>query len=218
MAFCLIELRSLQSNPHLMISLHKPSEFASPVARSALSAGIDNLPMVMDIVRQSSVAGLAYAHAVRIVRLSAQMLARGSYSAYLEYRDAMRRMMPSFTDTGTQMLWVPVYCAYLVEYLGEHSRWVVVKWREGPFAVGSAARPKRNEAVREAQAFLDAYRSKAPMSIPDGVLVGRDWEPPLQWFVSGPLVSDPNAAALEAVWRTVKQTYPNEVALAELAI
>jgi len=218
MAFHLIELRGMQPSPHLMISLHNPSRLVSPVALKALSADIDNLPMAMDIVRQSSGVELVYAHAIRIARVSTQMLARGSYPAYLEYRDAMRRIVPSFTDTGTQIVWVPTYCAYLVEYLGEHSRWVVAKWREGPFAVGSAARPKRNEAVREAQVFLDAYRSKAPRSIPDGILVGREWEPPLQWFISGPLVSDPNAAAVEAVWRTVKQIYPNEVALAELAI
>jgi len=218
MAFHVIELHGVRPSPHLMISLHEPSRLVSPIAFKGLSEDIDNLPMVMDIVQQSSGVQLVYAHAIRVVRMSTQMLARGSYPAYLEYRDSIRRVVPSFTDTGTQTIWVPTYCAYLVEYLGEHSRWVVAKWREGPFAVGGAARPKRNEAVREAQVFLDAYRSQAPRSIPDGVLVGREWEPPLQWFIRGPLVSDPNAAALEAVWRTVKQTYPNETMLAELAV
>jgi len=198
-------------------ALYKPTTMVSRLAAPAMSPDVDMLPATLDIIMQASGIKRMLAHAVRFPKMSVESLARLSYPAYLEFRDAMRLSTPSFT--GRQMVWVPIYCAYQAEFLGRGlMRWALSRLKAGPFIIGNAARAKRQEAVAEAARFIEQYRRNAGSAPREGALLAHPDAPEVHWFHRPPLSIDPAAVAAEAMWRTIKQAYPNEVALAELAI
>jgi hypothetical protein len=205
--------------PFLFDDMHKLRAMVSYSSVRALSPDVDRLPAVLDVIMQTSGIRTVLAHAVRIPKMSLQTLARTAYPAYLEFRDAMRRVSPSFSDTGTQTVWVPMYCAYQAEFFGNGPiRWSLSRRKGGPFMIGNAARPKVKDAVAEAARYIEQYRSNVGSTGRKGMLLLDPKAPELHWFHRPPLASDPAAVAVESIWRTVKQQYPNEVTLAELAI
>jgi hypothetical protein len=195
-------------------ALYKPTTMVSRLAAPAMSPDIDRLPATMDIIMQTSGTIRVLAHAIRFARMSVESLARLSYPAYLEFRDSI-----SFSGTGRQIVWVPIYCAYQMKFFGSGPMsWTLSSLKTGPFIIGNAARLKRQEALAETARFIKQYPGNAGGVPRQGVLLGQPDAPEVHLFYRPPLSTDPAAVAAEAMWRTVKQTYPNEVALAELAI
>ena len=195
-------------------SVYKPRSMVSYSAAQAMSPDVDRLPATLDIIMQASGAKRVLAHAVRFPKMSVESLARLSYPAYLEFRDAMQRSTPSFSDSGRQLVWVPIYCAYQAQLFGDQLRtWTLSSLKPGPFIIGDAIRPNRKQAVAEAASSVEQQRQTA-----GSMLLAQPDAPELHFFYRPPISTDPAAVSVEAMWRTIKQAYPNEVALAELAI
>jgi hypothetical protein len=200
-------------------ALYRPKRMVSYPAAQAMSPDVDRLPATLDIITQAYGTKRVLAHAVRFAKMSVASLARLAYPAYLEFRDAVRLSTPSFSDSGRQMVWVPIYCAYQVQlFRSGPISWTLSSLKPGPFIIGNAARAKRQEAVAEAARSVEQYQRNAGSVNREGALLAHPDAPDVHWFHRPPLSTDPAAVAAEAMWRTVKQIYPNEVALAELAI
>jgi hypothetical protein len=195
-------------------ALYKPTTMVSRSAAQAMSPDVDMLPATLDIILQTSGTKRVLAHAIRFAKMSVESLARLSYPAYLDFRNAT-----SFSGIGTQQVWVPIYCAYQAQFFGSGPmRWALSSLKPGPFIIGDAARAKRQEAVAEAARFIEQYRRSAESIHREGAFLAQPDAPEVHFFYRPPVSTDPTAVAAEAMWRTVKQLYPNEVALAELAI
>jgi len=199
--------------------LYNPRTIVSYEATPAVSPDINRLPDTLRIILQTSGVKRVLAHAVRFPKMSVQSLAKLSYPAYLDYRNAMQRMIPSFSGSGTQLVWVPIYCAYQAQLLGDQLMTCALSsLKPGPFIIGDAIRPKQKEAVAEAAKVIQQYRQSAGSALGEGVLLAQPDAPELHFFYRRLVLNNPADIAAEAMWRTVKQKYPNEVALAELAI
>jgi len=200
-------------------ALYKPRTIVSYEAAPAVSPDINRLPDTLQIILQTSGVKRVLAHAVRFSRMSVESLAKLSCPAYLDYRNAMQRRIPSFSGSGTQLVWVPIYCAYQAQLVGDQLMTCALSsLKPGPFIIGDAIRSNRKEAVAEAAKVIQQYRQSAGSAPCEGVLLAQPDAPELHFFYRSPFLNNPADIAAEAMWRTIKQKYPNEVALAELAI
>jgi len=200
-------------------ALYKPRTIVSYEAAPAVSPDINRLPDTLQIILQTSGVKRVLAHAVRFSRMSVQSLAKLSYLACLDYQNVIQRSTPSFAKKGRQMVWVPIYCAYQAQLMGDQLMTCALSiLKPGPFIIGDAIRTKHKEAVAEAAKVIQQYGQSAGSAPREGVLLAQPDAPELHFFYRSPFLNNPADIAAEAMWRTVKQKYPNEVALAELSI
>jgi hypothetical protein len=200
-------------------ALYKPKRIVSYESAPAVSPDIDRLPATLDIILQTSGTKRVLAHAVRFPKMSVESLAKLSYPAYLDYRNAMQRMIPSFSGSGRQLVWVPIYCAYQAQLMGDQlMTWTLSSLKPSPFIIGDAIRPNRKAAVAEAAPSIEQHRQSAGSASREGAFLSQPDAPELHFFYRPPVSNNPADVAAEAMWRTVKQKYPNEVALAAYQI
>jgi hypothetical protein len=177
-------------------ALYKPKRIVSYESAPAVSPDIDRLPATLDIILQTSGTKRVLAHAVRFPKMSVESLAKLSYPAYLDYRNAMQRMIPSFSGSGRQLVWVPIYCAYQAQLMGDQlMTWTLSSLKPSPFIIGDASGPSGKKPWRR-RPGPSSSTGKAPGAHPAKARFCRNRTRPSCTSSTGP----PS--------RTIRQTSP----------
>jgi hypothetical protein len=180
----------------------------------ALSPDIDLMGPVLGIVHQAHGIDYLYAHSIRVEQMSLSTLSNRNYPLYNHVLDIIRRETPNRLVKSSDRFYVPIYRIYGISY-GEGFGWNVGAIGGNGDVFPEAVRFRRARAVEETLRRLRQH-------IEDKLHVRWHFQSLLQTqvfvFDKPPLSKDAEAVMVETVWRTLKQKFPNEVALAELAV
>jgi hypothetical protein len=202
----------------LDLSRRKPSWHPYSVLEpGALSPDIDLMESVLGIVHQAHGIGYLYAHSVRVEHMSLSSLGNINYSLYKDVLDIIRRETPDRLVKSSDRFYVPIYRIYTARY-GSSFGWGVSAVGNDGEVFPEAVQVRRARAVEETLRRLrehleDKLHKTLTISSFKQLL-----ETPVLVFDKPPLSKNAEAVMVETVWRTLKHKFPNEVALAELAV
>ena len=193
----------------------RPSRHPEIPAQAALSPDIDRMGPVLDIVHQAHGIDRLFAHSIRVGQMSFTALGRRNYTLYLRVLAAIKEREPLRLVKQSDRVFVPIHRVYLAHH-SEHSGWTLD-------AVNSACGEVLPEAVRfQRTAAVETMLSRLRTLLEEKVARRTAHESllqtPVHVFDKPPVSTDADAAMVEAVWRTVKHRFPNEVMLAELSL
>jgi hypothetical protein len=192
-------------------SLHPYSD----QARRMLSPDIDLMESVLGIMWQGSKIHHLYAHSVRVEQMSISTLGNSNYQLYKEVLDIIRYETPNRWVRTSDRFFVPIYRIYVIIYTAG-SGWVISPMGDRGEVFPEAVRSRRSRAVEET---LRRLRENLEDKLQNMAWSLRHLlETPVFVFDKPPLSKDAEAVMVETVWRTLKQKFPNEVTLAELAV
>jgi hypothetical protein len=210
-------------SPLLDLSRCRPSRhpYSFPAIRM-LSPGIDLMGSVLGIMHQAHGIEYLYAHSIRVEQMALSTLWNSNHTLYNEVLDVIRRETPDRLVKSSDRFYVPVYRIYVASYT---DRTYVASYTEGfIWSIGTlgghgdvfpeAVQSRRARAVEET---LRRLREHIKDNLHARWYFRHLLETPVFVFDKPPLSRSAEAVMVETVWRTLKQKFPNEVALAELA-
>jgi hypothetical protein len=190
-----------------------PSRHASIAAQPALSPDIDRMGAVLEIVRDAHKIDRLFAHSIRLEQMTFSSLGRRDYTLYLQVFEIIRRETPLRLIRQTDRVYVPIYRVYLADY-GDNSGWTVSAVTSQGEVIPESVHSRRSSAVDKALFRLRGL-------VEHKVSLRRSHESLLQTPVSvfdkPPISKDADATMVEALWRTLKRRFTNEVLLSELS-
>ena len=202
----------------LDLSKRKPSWHPYSILNpGALSPDIDLMESVLGIVHQAHGIQYLYAHSVRVEHMSLSTLGNRNYPLYKDVLDIIRRETPDRLVKSSDRFYVPIYRVYAASYAGALS-WSIAAMGGNGEVFPEAVQVRRARAVEETLRRLrehleDKLHKTLTISSYKQLL-----ETPVFVFDKPPLWKNAEAVMVETVWRTLKHRFPNEVALAELAV
>lgn len=203
--------------PPLDLSRNSPAEHAFSIsAQRALSRDIDLMKSVLGIVQQAHGIDYLYAHSVRVEQMSLSTLGNKNYQLFNDVLDSIQRETPNRLVRSSNKVYVPIYRIYMANHTMSFS-WSVSAMGGHGEVFPEAVRFRRSRAVEETLRRLREHlEDKANTTGSFRQLL--QMQTPVFVFDRPPMSRDAWAVMVETVWRTLKQKFPNEVTLAELAV
>ena len=202
----------------LDLSRHRPSLHPySILPPGALSPDIDLMASVLGIVQQAHGIDYLYAHGIRVEQMSLSTLSNRNYPLYKEVLDIIRRETPDRLVKSSDRFYVPIYRIYAASHGGGFS-WSIAAMGGHGEVFPEAVQVRRARAVEETLRRLREHLEDKLHKTLTISSFKQLRETPVFVFDKPPMSKDAEAVMVETVWRTLKHKFPNEVALAELAV